>query len=138
VLNAFTVDVEDYFQVTSFERVIPRSQWSELESRVVANTNRLLELLDRHSTQGTFFVLGWVADRFPRLVREIHACGHELACHSYWHHLIYQRSRNSFADRAANRQLRMQPDRAFPPTASELFHHAGFAVGADILAEGFS
>jgi len=96
VLNAFTVDVEDYFQVTSFERVIAREQWSDLESRVVANTHRILDLLAERSITGTFFILGWVADRYPQLVRDIHAAGHELACHSYWHRLVYEQTPDEF------------------------------------------
>jgi len=92
MLNALTIDVEDYFQVTSFENVVPRSNWGHVESRVVANTHRLLDLLARHAVNGTFFILGWVADHFPQLVREIHAAGHELASHGYWHNLIYQQT----------------------------------------------
>jgi polysaccharide deacetylase family protein (PEP-CTERM system associated) len=96
VLNAFTVDVEDYFQVTNFESVVARSQWSQLETRVVANTHRLLELLAARRVAGTFFILGWVADRFPQLVRDIRAAGHELACHSYWHYLVYKQTPDEF------------------------------------------
>ncbi len=96
MLNAFTVDVEDYFQVTNFEGVVARSQWAQLETRVVANTHRLLELLAAQNVTGTFFVLGWVADRFPQLIRDIHAAGHELACHSYWHHLVYEQTPEEF------------------------------------------
>lgn len=98
MLNAFTVDVEDYFQVTGFERVIPRSQWPDFPSRVVQNTQRLLELLNRHRVQGTFFVLGWIAERFPQLVREIHAAGHQIGSHSYWHRLIYEQKPQEFRD----------------------------------------
>ncbi|MCH5376506.1 MAG: sugar transferase, partial [Planctomycetes bacterium] len=68
----FTVDVEDYFHVTAFERDTPREKWDDYPSRVVDNTRRILELLSRHDVRGTFFVLGWVASRFPRLVEEIH------------------------------------------------------------------
>ena len=96
LVNAFTVDVEDYFQVSAFEEQIPRDQWDRWESRVEANTHRILELLDRHEVKGTFFVLGWVAERHPRLVREIHACGHEIASHGYWHRLIYQQTPEEF------------------------------------------
>src|SRR5205085_12389778 len=96
MLNAFTVDVEDYFQVSAFDGVVPRGQWEHVESRVLANTERLLDLLARHGVRGTFFILGWVADRFPRLVREIDEAGHELACHSYWHRLIYEQSPEDF------------------------------------------
>ena len=98
MLNAFTVDVEDYFQVTAFEQDIPRSKWPDFSSRVVQNTQRLLELLDRHRVHGTFYVLGWIAERFPQLVSDIHAAGHEIGSHSYWHHLIYQQTPDEFRD----------------------------------------
>jgi polysaccharide deacetylase family protein (PEP-CTERM system associated) len=96
MLNALTVDVEDYFQVTSFEGVVPRAEWGSRESRVVASTERLLDLLARHQVRGTFFVLGWVAERFPALVRRIADAGHELGCHSYWHRLIYNLNEATF------------------------------------------
>jgi polysaccharide deacetylase family protein (PEP-CTERM system associated) len=96
ILNAFTVDVEDYFQVSAFERHIDRNGWSQWESRVAANTHRILELLDRHRIRATFFVLGWIAERYPELVREIDACGHEIASHGYWHRLIYQQTPEEF------------------------------------------
>lgn len=85
---AFTVDVEDYFQVDAFSRVIDPSDWDSFGSRVVANTDRLLDLLDRHQVHGTFFVLGWIAVRHPELVRSIVARGHELASHGMSHQRI--------------------------------------------------
>lgn len=98
ILNAFTVDVEDYFQVQSFaDRIAPR-RWDEYESRVVLNTHKVLRLLDRHEVRGTFFILGWVADRFPQLVRDIHASGHEIGCHSFWHKLIYDMTPEAFRE----------------------------------------
>ncbi len=90
VQNAFTVDVEDYFQVQSFAASIDRKRWDQYPSRVVANTHAVLRLLDGAQTQGTFFVLGWVAERFPQLVRDIQMSGHEIGSHSYWHRLIYE------------------------------------------------
>lgn len=89
IVNAMTVDVEDYFHASAFDRVVSRSSWSTRESRVVANTERLLEVFDEHKVRGTFFVLGWVAERFPSLVRAIAARGHELASHGFHHQLIY-------------------------------------------------
>ena len=88
--NVVSVDVEDYFHVETFSGVVDRSRWDSYTSRVEANTRRLLELLAELNVHGTFFTLGWVAERFPGLVREIAAGGHELACHSYWHRLIYK------------------------------------------------
>lgn len=98
VLNAFTVDVEDYYHVSAFADRIPVSDWDRWESRVVANTHRVLKLLSHHATRGTFFILGWVADRFPALIRDIAQDGHEIGCHGYWHRLIYDQSENEFRD----------------------------------------
>ena len=96
IINAFTVDVEDYYQVSGFERDIRRDQWDQYESRVVANTERILALLKRHNVKATFFVLGWVADKHPQLVRDIHQAGHEIGSHGYWHRLIFDQSPEEF------------------------------------------
>jgi hypothetical protein len=96
VLNALTVDVEDYFQVSAFDEFVPRSQWASFESRVCANTDRLLEIFDAAGVRGTFFVLGWVAEHYPELVRRIHRAGHELASHSYGHGLVYDSTPEQF------------------------------------------
>jgi polysaccharide deacetylase family protein (PEP-CTERM system associated) len=96
--NAFTVDVEDYYHVSAFESCVDRSQWDGYESRVAANTERLLDLLGSRGVYGTFFVLGWVAERFPQLVRRIHAYGHEIGSHGYWHRLIYQLTPEQFRE----------------------------------------
>ncbi len=98
ILNAFTVDVEDYYQVSAFEKHVRRDDWDQWESRVEHNTHRMMQLLERHNVRGTFFILGWVARRFPRLVREIHACGHEVGSHGFWHRLIYEQSPGEFRD----------------------------------------
>jgi polysaccharide deacetylase family protein (PEP-CTERM system associated) len=98
ILNALSIDVEDYFQVSGFECTISRDRWDEYPSRVVANTQRLLDLLEQYSVQATFFVLGWVADRFPQLVGEIRAAGHEIGSHSYWHRLVYEQTPDEFRD----------------------------------------
>ena len=96
ICNAFTVDVEDYFQVSAFESCVERERWPEFESRVEANTFRIADLLDGANVCGTFFILGWVAERFPSLVRELRARGHEIGSHSYWHRLIYSQSPEEF------------------------------------------
>jgi succinoglycan biosynthesis protein ExoA len=98
ILNALTVDVEDYFQVSGFERVVDREQWDRFAPRVVANTERILALLDNAGVRATFFVLGWVAVRHPGLVRAIQNAGHEIGCHSYWHRLIYQQTPAEFRE----------------------------------------
>jgi len=89
-LNALSVDLEEYFQVSNFDDVIPRGRWPSLPSRVGDATHRLLDLFDRTSSRATFFVLGWVAERHPALVREIADRGHEIACHGYGHELVYE------------------------------------------------
>jgi len=85
IKNAMTIDVEDYFQVSAFAPTIPRNQWDNLPCRVERNVMRILDLLDTHSAKATFFTLGWVAERYPQLVREIVGRGHELASHGYGH-----------------------------------------------------
>jgi polysaccharide deacetylase family protein (PEP-CTERM system associated) len=86
--NALTFDVEEYFQVESFKPIVRTEDWSGFPSRVGPSTHRILDLLDRREVRGTFFVLGWVGERQPELVREIHARGHEVACHGYGHQVI--------------------------------------------------
>jgi polysaccharide deacetylase family protein (PEP-CTERM system associated) len=107
IVNAMSVDVEDYFQVSAFDGVVSRGQWHEFESRVVANTARLLELLARSNTRATFFVLGWVAERHPALVRDVVAAGHEIASHGYHHQLAYLLTPQQFREdvRAAKSTL---------------------------------
>src|SRR6186997_837347 len=90
ITNAFTIDVEDYYHVSALASAIPRDTWSSRESRVVASTDRILALLDERRIKGTFFVLGWVADHVPDLIRRIASLGHEVACHGYSHELIYR------------------------------------------------
>ena len=86
--HIFSVDVEDYFQVVAFEGVVDRAQWGRYPSRVEANTDRLLELLDGRGIRGTFFTLGWVAMKFPALIRRIVGHGHEVASHGQWHRRV--------------------------------------------------
>lgn len=96
MLNAFTVDVEDYFQVTAFEKNIDRSEWHDYPHHVVDNTKRMLDLLAQVDVRGTFYILGWVANEYPTLVREIADAGHEVASHSYWHRLVYELTPDQF------------------------------------------
>jgi polysaccharide deacetylase family protein (PEP-CTERM system associated) len=98
VVNAMSVDVEDYFHVSVFDGIVPRTQWETLPSRVEANTKRLLDIFDEHGVTATFFVLGWVADRVPSLVREIAQRGHEIASHGYSHRLIYDQTPSRFRE----------------------------------------
>ena len=85
IRNALTIDVEDYFQVSAFAPYIARAQWDEHDCRVERNVDRILQMLDTHATQATFFTLGWIAERYPQLVRRIVDGGHEIASHGYRH-----------------------------------------------------
>jgi len=104
--NMMTVDVEDWFHILEFEGGHSRGDWAGLESRVEANTDRLLGFFDEASVLATFFVVGWVAERHPGLVRRIAEAGHEIASHSYWHEVIRCHTADSLArDLGASRQL---------------------------------
>lgn len=94
--HALTLDVEDYFQVAAFKDQISPCDWPAQASRVERNTHRFLEITDAHSVKATFFFLGWVAERFPNLVREVVSQGHEIACHGFSHQLIYEQSPEAF------------------------------------------
>jgi polysaccharide deacetylase family protein (PEP-CTERM system associated) len=96
VVNALTVDVEDYFHVQAFANVIGRHQWDRFPTRVERNTYRLLELLGRKGVRATFFVLGWVAMRCPSLVAQIARAGHEIGCHGFAHQAIYSGDEQDF------------------------------------------
>jgi len=96
IKNALTVDVEDYFHVSAFAASIRRSEWDRYPLRVAGNTRRLLALFDSSGVKATFFVLGWVAEREPDLIREIAAQGHEVACHGYSHQLVYNQTPDEF------------------------------------------
>jgi len=104
--NFLTFDVEDYFQVSAFEKVSPLDSWEKWELRVEKNTDKLLELLDESGQNATFFVLGWVAERCPEISRKIAAAGHEVASHGYAHRRVYTQSREEFgADIRRSKQL---------------------------------
>lgn len=96
ILNAFSVDVEDWFQVSDFEAQVRFDEWDRYESRVVANTRRVLALLDEFGVKGTFFILTWNAERHPELVEDIASRGHEVATHGYAHRLVYEQGRELY------------------------------------------
>lgn len=98
LINALTIDVEDYFQVSAFAPHIARTEWDQRECRVERNMDRILGLLARHQTQATFFTLGWIAERYPQLVRRIVDEGHELASHGHGHQRASDLSRDEFRD----------------------------------------
>jgi polysaccharide deacetylase family protein (PEP-CTERM system associated) len=98
VVDAVSVDLEDYFHVEAFASQISRSRWGTLPSRVLQNTQRTLEVLDRGNCRATFFVLGWIAEREPKLIHELARSGHELACHSHLHRPLHTLKPSEFRD----------------------------------------
>lgn len=136
--NALTVDVEDYFHVAALARSIAREDWDRCESRVERNTRRLLDLFDEAQVRATFFVLGWVAERKPALVREIQRRGHEIASHGYSHSLVYDQSPALFREETY-RSKSLLEDQAQRPV--EGYRAASYSITArsfwalDILAE---
>jgi polysaccharide deacetylase family protein (PEP-CTERM system associated) len=105
-MNAFTVDVEEWFHICGVDGALAREHWDRLPSRVVGTTDLLLDLLDDAGVAATFFVLGWVADRHPALIGRIQAAGHAVASHGYWHSRVYELSPAAFdADLARSVQV---------------------------------
>ena len=98
IVNAMTIDVEDYFQVSAFEGIAPRQRWEGFESRVCANTDRFLSIFAEFEVKATFFVLGWIAERHRDLVRRIADAGHEIASHGYAHRLVYDLTKATFRE----------------------------------------
>ena len=96
ITNALTIDVEDYFQVSAFAAHIARSDWERRECRVERNVDRILSMLAPRGIKATFFTLGWIAERYPQLVRSIVAQGHELASHGYGHERVGDLTREAF------------------------------------------
>jgi len=130
ISNALTIDVEDYFQVSAFAPYIARSDWERRECRVEANVQRILALLADRQTRATFFTLGWVAERYPKLVRDIVAGGHELASHGYGH------QRASELDRAAFRDDVLRAKRVLEDVggvAVKGYRAPSFSIGKDNL-----
>ena len=105
--HIMTVDVEDYFMVEAFSGSVRLDSWASWPSRVVNNTKKILDLFDRYEVKSTFFIVGWVAEKFPSIVQDIHNRGHELACHSYWHRTVYSLTPDEFRQdtRAAVRAI---------------------------------
>ena len=108
-LNAFTVDVEDFYQVSAFEKFIPRSEWENYPQRILESLPRILDLTAEMQTRGTFFILGWQAEKHPGLVRSSADAGHEIGFHSFSHSLIYEMEPEMFREelRRGRRSLRI-------------------------------
>mgnify|MGYP001822538337 CR=1 FL=1 len=138
IRNALTVDVEDYFHVSAFAQAIDRRDWDKWPLRVEKNTHRLLDLFDEYQVKATFFVLGWVAERQPGLVREIAVRGHEIACHGFSHQLVYNQSPEVFREET-ERSKSLLEDIAQSPVRG--YRAASYSITArslwalDILAE---
>jgi|SRR6185437_1560804 len=98
MLNALTIDLEEYFHPTEVQQFVPQAQWASFPSRIEYQTGRLLDVLSRKNTKATFFVLGWVAEHHRGVVRDIVSAGHEIACHSYAHELIYRMTPAEFRE----------------------------------------
>ena len=135
---AMSVDVEDYYQVWAFSDVIERSSWDAQPSRVDAATRRVLDLFDRHRAKATFFVLGWVAERAPDLIRDIVARGHELASHGYDHRKVFDQSPEMFREDVVRTKTILEDIAGVAVTG---FRAAGFSIDRrtpwayEILAE---
>ena len=98
VWNILTVDVEDYYMVSAFSDIIPTEKWDSYGNRIENNIMRILDIFEKHDTKGTFFILGWVAERYPQIVKEIDRRGHEIGCHSYQHKLVYDMTIEEFRE----------------------------------------
>jgi len=138
VKNAFTVDVEDYFQVEGFANAIDRSSWDGFRTRVKGNTSLLLEMLDERKVRATFFVLGWVARKHPEIVRQIAAAGHEVASHGMSHRLIYTQAPDEFRRetrdaKALLEDLAQQPVKGYRAATYSITRRSLWAL--DILCE---
>jgi polysaccharide deacetylase family protein (PEP-CTERM system associated) len=148
MLNALTIDVEDYYHVTAFESLAPVADWERYDSRVEQNTHRLLDLLETHMTKATFFVLGWVAERHPGLVRTLLAHGHEVASHGYAHQLVYTQTPAQFRTETQRAKHLLEDTLGYPiwgyraasysittPSlwALEVLRDAGFAYDSSIF-----
>ncbi|CAD5375208.1 Polysaccharide deacetylase [Rubrivivax sp. A210] len=130
ITNALTIDVEDYFQVSAFAPYIRRDEWETRECRVERNVNRILDLLAERQTQATFFTLGWVAERYPQIVRRIVAEGHELASHGYGHERASDLSPEAFtAD--VTRAKKLLED--LGGTAVQGYRAPSFSIGSSNL-----
>jgi len=138
MVNAFTVDVEDYFQVEAFSNVINQNDWGKFSCRVEANTDAILNLLDESDVKGTFFVLGWIAKRYPDVVKKISDLGHEVASHGMSHQLIYNQDRSVFKQETIDSKslledLSQQPVNGYRAATYSITKKSLWAL--DVLAE---
>jgi len=130
IRNALTIDVEDYFQVSAFAPHIARDTWDRLPCRIERNVDVILSLLDEHGAQATYFVLGWIAERYPHLVRRIAAQGHEIASHGYAHERATVQSREEFLDDVIRAKQVLE---GITGTAVRGYRAPSFSIGRDNL-----
>jgi polysaccharide deacetylase family protein (PEP-CTERM system associated) len=130
VVNALSIDVEDWFQVSAFAPHIDRADWDRLPCRVERNVDRLLELLAGSEARATFFTLGWIAERYPQLVRRIHAAGHEVASHGYGHLRASEQTREQFRNDIRSARALLE-DQAGAPVRG--YRAPSFSIGRDNL-----
>ena len=128
--NAMSVDVEDYFQVSAFDNAVSREDWADMPSRLARNVDRILRLFDAHDTKATFFILGWVADNHPDVVREIAAAGHEIASHGYEHTRVTKLGRQDFV-KDIERTRKLLEDVSGKPVVG--YRAPSFSIGAESL-----
>ncbi|MBT6276396.1 MAG: DUF3473 domain-containing protein [Chromatiales bacterium] len=142
IVNAMSVDVEDYFQVSAFEGVFDKAHWGTIPCRVERNTDRILALFDERSVKATFFTLGWVAERYPELVRRIADCGHEIASHGFSHIRATEQSVGEFAQDVCRTRKLLQD---VSGQAVHGYRAASFSIGSgnlwalhELLEAGYS
>jgi polysaccharide deacetylase family protein (PEP-CTERM system associated) len=142
IVHHFTVDVEEYFQVSAFEPWVSRADWTRMESRVRRSTSKLLEMMERHEARGTFFVLGWLAERYPAMVAEIAGAGHEVASHGWDHRRVTEQTPAEFRESVASsrrllQELSGQPVSGFRAPSFSLVQGREWALDI-LLEEGYT
>ena len=138
IRNAMTIDVEDYFQVSAFAAHIPRDSWNSISCRIENNVDRILSLLDERGVKATFFTLGWIAERYPVMVRRLVAEGHELASHGWGHHRVWELNHNEFREdvvrsKALLEDISGQPVLGYRAPSFSIGHQNEWAL--DLLGE---
>lgn len=128
--NAMTVDVEDYFQVSAFENTISRSDWENMPARLPRNIDKILEMFDGAGVKGTFFTLGWVCKKFPQLVRNIAAAGHEIASHGFDHSRVETFSQQEFRADVEGTRKRLEDVSGTPVLG---YRAPSFSIGRETL-----
>lgn len=130
LVNAMSVDVEEYFQVSAFERYIPRSQWDYLPCRIEKNLDKILLLFSEYDIKATFFTLGWIAERHPYLIKKIVSEGHELACHGYDHIRVTQQTPEEFHEDVRKSKQILEDIAGIPVNG---YRAASYSIGSNNL-----